>query len=87
MKLEFYKRVAIAADLPQYGLRRGDVVMLVDELTARDGSPGYAVEVFAVEVFNAVGDTIDVHFIAAAAVEPLWEDEVLCVRPRRKLRP
>ncbi len=79
MKLELYKRAAIATDLPQYGLRRGDVVMLVDELNARDGSPGYAVE-----VFNAVGDTIDVHFIAASAVEPLREDEVLCVRPREK---
>ena len=75
MKLELYKRAAIAADLPQYGLRRGDVVMLVDELTARDGSPGYAVE-----AFNAVGDTIDVCFIPASAVEPLRADERLCVR-------
>ena len=79
MPLELYKRAAIATDLPDYGLRRGDVVTLVDELTARDGSPGYAVE-----VFNAVGDTIDVHFISTSAVEPLREDEVLCVRPREK---
>lgn len=79
MALELYKRAAIATDLPDLGLRKGDVVMLVDELIARDGSTGYAVE-----VFNVIGDTIDVHFIAASAVEPLLEDEVLCVRPREK---
>jgi hypothetical protein len=79
MKLELYKRAAVATDLPDLGLCKGDVVMLVDELTTRDGSPGYAVE-----VFNAIGDTIDVHFIAASAVEPLREDEVFCVRPRAK---
>ena len=75
MKLELYKRAAIAIDLPELGLRRGDVVTLVDELTARDGSPGYAIE-----VFNAVGDTIDVYFIDASALEPLRADERLCVR-------
>ena len=79
MKLELYKRAAIAIDLPDLGLCKGDVVMLVDELAAKDGSRGYAVE-----VFNAVGDTIEVHFVAASAVEPLREDEVLCVRPREK---
>ncbi|MFZ4767231.1 MAG: DUF4926 domain-containing protein [Roseimicrobium sp.] len=79
MKLELYKRAAIATDLPDLCLCKGDVVMLVDELTARDGSPGYAVE-----VFNAIGDTIDVHFIAASSVEPLREDEVFCVRARAK---
>ena len=35
------------------------------------GSPGYAVE-----AFNAVGDTIDVCFIPASAVEPLRADEL-----------
>ena len=43
----------------------------------RDGTRGYAIE-----VLNALGNTIDVHMIPASAVEPLREDEVLCVRPR-----
>ena len=77
MKLELYKDAALSMNLPEFGLRRGDVVKLVDELHAADGSLGYAVE-----VFNAVGDTIDVHFIPATAVEPLREDEVFCVRQR-----
>ena len=75
MNLELYTDVALSMDLPEYSLRRGDIVKLVDELTAPDGSRGYAVE-----VFNALGETIGVHTIPASAVEPLREDEILCVR-------
>jgi len=80
MKLELYKEAVITNDLPDLGLRKGDVVTLVDELRAVDGSLGYAVE-----VFNAVGETIDVHMIAASAVEPLREDEVFCIRRIEKV--
>ncbi len=75
MKLELYKDAVIATDLPDLGLRKGDVVTLVDDLHAIDGSLGYAIE-----VFNADGDTLDVHMIPASAVEPLREDEVFCIR-------
>lgn len=77
MNLELYTDVSINRDLPECGLRRGDIVKLVDELTAPDGARGYAVE-----IFNALGGTIDVQIIPALAVERLREDEVLCVRPR-----
>ncbi len=77
MNLELYTDAALNTDLPEYGLRRGDIVKLVDELTAPDGTRGYAVE-----VLNALGETIDVHTIPASVVAPLREDEVLCVRPR-----
>ena len=77
MNLKLYTDASLSMDLPDCGLRRGDIVKLVDELTAPDGTRGYAVE-----VFNALGETIDVYTIPASAVEPLREDEVLCVRPR-----
>ena len=77
MSLELYKDAVMSIDLPEFGLRKGDVVKLVEDLAAADGSRGYAVEVF--EVF---GHTINVHFIPADAVEPLRADEVFCVRPR-----
>lgn len=77
MNLELYTDAALSTDLPEYGLRRGDIVKLVDELTAPDGTRGYAVE-----VLNALGETIDVHTVPASAVEALREDEILCVRPR-----
>ena len=75
MNLELYTDAAVATDLPASNLRRGDIVKLVDELTALDGSRGYAVE-----VLNALGDTIDVREVPASAFEPLREDDLLCVR-------
>lgn len=65
----------MAIDLPAYGLCERDVVTLLDELQAPDGSRGYAVE-----VFNAIGDTIGVYTIDATALRPLSRDEVFCVR-------
>ena len=75
MKLELYKHAVIAIDLPDLGLKRGDLVTVVDELLASDGEPGYAVE-----VFNALGETLDVHMLSASALEPASEDEILFVR-------
>jgi hypothetical protein len=75
MKLPLYSEAALSCDLPEQGLRRGDVVKLVDEAKAADGTPGYAVE-----ILNALGDTLKVTAIPAWAVEPLRVDEVLCVR-------
>ena len=62
-------------DVPEYRLRRGDVVKLVDHHTATNGIEGYSIE-----VFNAVGDTIAVTAVPETALEPLREDEVLCAR-------
>ncbi|MDF0642560.1 MAG: DUF4926 domain-containing protein [Nitrospira sp.] len=76
MKFELYTDVALTRDLPEYRLRRGDVVKLVDHHTAPDGAEGYSIE-----VFNAVGNTIAVTTVSASALEGLREDEVLCARP------
>jgi Domain of unknown function (DUF4926) len=73
---ELYGDVALARDVPELGLRRGDVVKLVDHHVAPDGEEGYSIE-----VFNAVGETISVTAVPASALEALSEDEVLSVRP------
>ena len=75
MKFELYTDVALTCDLPEYRLRRGDIVKLVDHHVAADGTEGYSIE-----VFNAVGDTITVTAAPASALEALREDEVLCAR-------
>lgn len=80
MKLELHQDAVISMDLPECGLRKGDVVKLVDDLAAADGSRGYAVE-----VFDVFGHTIDVQFIPANTVEPLRPNEVFCVRAREPL--
>lgn len=75
MKFELYTDVALTCDLPEYRLRRGDIVKLVDHHVAPDGTEGYSIE-----VFNAVGDTIAVTSVPASALEDLREDEVLSAR-------
>ena len=75
MKYELYKDYALARDVPEHGLRRGDIIKLVEHHSARDLEEGYSAE-----VFNALGDTIDVITVAESAIEPLREDEVLAVR-------
>ena len=75
MKFELYKDAVLTRDVPEHRLKRGDIVKLVDHHVARDGSEGYSIE-----VFNAVGDTIAVTSVPAAALETLREDEVLSAR-------
>jgi len=75
MKFELYIDVALACDLPEHRLRRGDIVKLVAHHVAPDGMEGYSIE-----VFNAVGDTIAVTAVPANALEALREDEVLSAR-------
>jgi len=75
MKLKLYTDAALACDVPEHRLKRGDIVKLVDHHVAPDGTEGYSIE-----VFNAVGDTIAVTAVPLAALEPLREDEILCAR-------
>jgi hypothetical protein len=77
MKYELYSRVALAEDLPEHCLRRGDVATIVEHHLGRPGQePGYSLE-----VFNAVGDTVDVVTVRESQIEPLTANELLAVRP------
>lgn len=76
MPFELYTDVALARDLPELRLRRGDLVKLVDHHVAPDGEEGYSIE-----VSNALGETIAVSSVPASALEALRQDEVLSVRP------
>jgi hypothetical protein len=75
MKFELCKDMVLTRDLPDEGLKRGDIVKLVEHHVACDGEDGYSAE-----VFNAVGDTLAVITVPESALEPLREDEVCCVR-------
>ena len=76
MAFELYTDVALTRDMPELGLRRGDLVKVIDHHVAPDGDEGYSIE-----VFNAVGETIAVTTVPISALEALREDEVLSVRP------
>ena len=78
-KIKLYQRVALTRDIPQYNLCADDVAIVVEHLPATpatDGEDGYALE-----VYNAVGETIAVIMVPASAVKPLTENEILQVRP------
>ncbi len=78
-KIKLYQRVALTRDMPQYNFQKGDVAVVVEHLPgtpATGGEDGYALE-----VFNAVGETIAVVTVPASAVKPLTEHEILQARP------
>ena len=72
MKFELYSRVALARDVPEYHLKRGDVARAIDYLD--DPEPGYVLE-----VFDALGDTVDVFSVPEYYLEPNRHDERLQV--------
>jgi hypothetical protein len=78
--IALYQRVALAYDLPEHHLCQGDVVLVVEHLPGT--APTGVEDGYALEVFNAVGETIAVVIVPASAVKPLTEDEVLQARPR-----
>ncbi|HEY5871332.1 MAG TPA: DUF4926 domain-containing protein [Candidatus Tectomicrobia bacterium] len=78
-KIEIYQRVALTRDLPEHSLCKGDVAVVVEHLP---GTPASGSEDgYALEVCNAVGETIAVVIVPVSAVKPLTENEVLQVRP------
>jgi Domain of unknown function (DUF4926) len=77
-QIKLYQRVALTRDIPEHNLRKGDVVVVVEHLpgtTASGGEDGYALE-----VFNAIGETIAVVMVPASSVKPLTENEILQTR-------
>ena len=76
MKYDLFVRVALTENLPDRRLRRGDVATVVEQHSGRPGQePGYTLE-----VFNAVGDSVDVVTVRESQIEPLTANELLAVR-------
>jgi len=75
MKLELYSDAVLTRDLPTHGLRKGDVVKVVELHPLSGGKSAYSIE-----VFNAVGETIAVTSVDASGLEPLLANEVFSVR-------
>ena len=78
-KIALYQRVALARELPEHNLCKGDVAVVVEYLPGTSESGGE--DGYALEVFNAVGETIAVVMVPVSTVKPLTEYEILQVRP------
>jgi hypothetical protein len=77
MKYELFTEVVLAQDIPEKGLKKGDVATIVEHHELPGRQDGYSLE-----IFNAVGDTIAVVTVPESLIEPLTEDEVFSVRSR-----
>jgi hypothetical protein len=76
MNIELYQRVSLRADFPEYGLKKGDIVTLVDYTDHPDKMERGCI----IEVFNALGESIDVVTVPESGIEELSSDEILSIR-------
>jgi hypothetical protein len=77
MTLELYQEVALTRDMPEYRLRKGDIVTLIEVVP----HPTTGEQGCVLEVFNAVGESIAIVAIPESTIEALRADEILTVRP------
>jgi hypothetical protein len=76
MKYNLFEEVVLKNDIPEKGLRKGDVATVVEHHPVPGGEDGYSLE-----IFNALGDTIAVITVPESSIESLTENEVFSVRP------
>lgn len=65
MKIDLYQDVALTRDLPEYGLRAGDITVLVDLVP----HPSNGEEGCVLEVFNAIGESIATIAVPVTVIE------------------
>ena len=83
MTFTLFQRVVLTQDLPDEGLRAGDVGVIVEHYPAReDIAEGHELEVFA-----AGGQTVAVVSVPATAVSEAGRHEVLSTRELTRTRP
>jgi len=73
MKFELYKEAVFARDVPERGIKKGDVATVIEYFDTPE--PGYALE-----VFDALGHTVDVLSVPESYLEPIREGERWNVR-------
>ena len=78
MKPDLYQRVVLTRDIPEENLKEGDLAWLVDYVA----HPGGGEEGAVLEVFNILGESIDVVTVPVSAVTVLQADFIPAVRVR-----
>ena len=79
MKLELYQQVMVTRDIAAANLKQGDVATLIDYVPHPHGSEEGAV----LELFNALGESIDVVTVPVSAIAALRADQMPAVRSRQ----
>jgi len=78
--IPLYSRVSLNRDFPEYHLQRGDIATFVDTVPDPDGLEDGCI----LEIFNALGESIDVVTVPKSAVSALKSDEMPSVRSRNE---
>jgi hypothetical protein len=73
MKFELFTQVAFSVDVPEHRIKKGDIATIVEYFDKPE--PGYALE-----VYNALGESIDVVAVPESSLEALSQNERLHVR-------
>ncbi|MEM9009484.1 MAG: DUF4926 domain-containing protein [Cyanobacteria bacterium P01_F01_bin.86] len=63
--VKLYDRISLKRDFPEYNLKQGDVATFIDTVPDPEGIE----EGYILEVFNALGKSIDVVTVPKSAVE------------------
>ncbi len=78
--IELYQRVALNQDFPESNLKKGDIATFIDTVPhPENGEEGYVLE-----IFNAIGESIDTIIVPKSAVSPLQANQILSVRQTSK---
>jgi hypothetical protein len=79
MKFDLYTEVALSIDVPEHALKAGDIATIVEHFPAGGNNieDGYALE-----FFNALGDTILVTILPESSLAEFTDDEILNARHR-----
>lgn len=74
--MNLYQRVSLIKDEEKYSLKKGDVATLIEFVEHPEGGEKGCV----LEVFNALGETINLITVPLSSIEPLKANEILSVR-------
>ena len=76
MNNELFSEVTLTQNIDEYNLKVGDVATLVDFVPHPDGKEDGCI----LEIFNAVGESINVVTVSKRAIQPLQANQVLTTR-------
>jgi hypothetical protein len=74
--IDLYSRIFLNRDFPEYNLQKGDIATFIDTVPDPEGIE----EGYILEVFNALGESIDTVIVPKSAVTALSSNEILTVR-------
>jgi hypothetical protein len=80
MTMELDRQVSLTRDLPEYGLRAGDIATLVDFVP----HPNNGEEGCVLEIFNAIGESLIEIMVPISAIETLQNYAISPTSPRSR---